>query len=116
VDPKQRGHDAEFEPGVAAAIAMHFGGDAALYQAFAATCAAQFALDAVAGQLACEVGDLSGLRRLSHNLKSALIVLGHDDVSELAARVEEQATVGDLRSACASWRSLHAAMLLLKTP
>ena len=99
------------EPGVAAAIALQFDGDAALYRAFAQSCATQFSLDALAGQAACETGDGPGLRRLAHNLKSALIMLGQDAVSDLASRVEEQAAAGDLDSACASWRLLRSALL-----
>ena len=106
----------DLEPDVAAAIALQFEGDAALYWAFAQNCATQFALDAVAGQLACEAGDVAGLRRLAHNLTSALIMLGHGAVSDLASRVEEQAAAGDLDSARASWRSLRSALLRLAEP
>jgi len=112
--PDAQGPD--FEPGVASAIALHFEGDSALYQAFAAACATQFALDALAGQAACEAGDLPALRRLAHNLKSALTMLGRDDVCELASLVEVQAAAGNLGSACASWRSLHSTLLRLRSP
>ncbi len=111
-----REQDAGAQPGVAAAIAMQFGGDAVLYQAFAATCAAQFGVDRAAGQVACETGNLSDLRRLAHNLKSALSLLGHDRASSLAARTEERAAAGDLHSASVSWRSLDSALLRLEAP
>src|SRR5258706_2470734 len=114
--PLQHEQGTDLEPGVAAAIALQFDGDAALYRAFAQSCATQFALDAMAGQVACEAGDMSGLRRLAHNLKSALIMLGHGGVSDLASLVEDQAASGDLDSARASWRSLHAALLRLPKP
>jgi len=106
----------ESEPRVAAAIATRFDGNATLYRAFAATCALQFALDAAAGQLACEAGDLTGLRKLAHNLKSALHMLGHDSMSDLAAHVEDQAAAGDLCPACNSWYPLQTALLRLKAP
>jgi len=104
------------DPGVASAIALQFDGDAAMYQAFAATCATQFTLDAMAGEAACATGDVSGLCRLTHNLKSALNLLGRGAVSDLASLVEKQAAAGDLDSACASWRSLHAALLAMTEP
>ena len=110
----QREQEVGAEPRIAAAIAMQFGGDALLYQAFAATCAVQFAVDRAAGRVACETGDLADLRRLAHNLKSALGLLGHDRASSLAARIEERAAAGDLHSACMSWKSLDAALLRLE--
>jgi hypothetical protein len=106
----------EFDLRVAAAIATRFDGDAALYRAFAASCMVQFALDAAAGQLACEASDLAGLGKLGHNLKSALYLLGHDGLSDLAAHVEVQAAAGDLPSACQSWHSLQPDLLRLKAP
>jgi HPt (histidine-containing phosphotransfer) domain-containing protein len=116
VTTPQREQEAAVEPDVASAIALQFDGDADLYHAFAATCAEQFALDAIAGEAACEAGDASALRRLTHNLKSALIMLGHGAASDLASLVEEQAAAGDLDSAIASWRSLRVALLRMKTP
>jgi len=98
------------EPGVAAVVAARFGGDAALYHAFAAACAEQFALDVVAGRAACAAGDLAVLRRLAHNLKSALSLLGRDAASSLAAQVEAQAATGDADSAGLSWRALDTAL------
>ena len=112
----QDGSCTEFEPLIAEVIAARFDGDAALYRAFAATCALQFALDAAAGQLACEAEDMAGLRRLAHDLKSALHMLGHDSLSDLAAQVEDQAAASDLRAACKSWYLLHCALLRLKAP
>ena len=112
----KREQDADVEPSVAAAIAMQFGGDAVLYRAFAATCAVQFGVDRAAGLAACETGDLPDLRRLAHNLKSALGLLGHDHASSLAAHIEERAAAGDLHAACMAWRSLDAALLRLEAP
>jgi hypothetical protein len=103
----------DLEPDVVAAIALQFEGDVALYRAFAQSCATQFALDAIAGQEACQAADMPALRRLAHNLRSALIMLGQGAVSDLACQVEEQAAAGDLDSARASWRSLRSALLRL---
>lgn len=96
-----------------AAIATHFDGDASLYDEFAASSATQFALDAMTGQTACKSGDLARLRSLAHNLKSVLVLLGHTDLSDLAARVEGGAAAGDLPSACELWAALHRALLRL---
>jgi len=68
----QHDQDADVDAGVAAAIATQFGGDAVLYHAYAATCTVQFVVDRAAGRAACVAGDLSALRLLAHNLKSAL--------------------------------------------
>jgi HPt (histidine-containing phosphotransfer) domain-containing protein len=94
------------------AIATHFGGDKALYAEFAASCADQFAVDAATAQSACASGDLERLRRLGHDLKSALAVLGYDHASVLAAALEEQARARDLAAARAAWRALEDALPL----
>ncbi|HEY9027581.1 MAG TPA: Hpt domain-containing protein [Burkholderiaceae bacterium] len=91
----------------AGAIAARFDGDAALYDAFAAACRLQFVADAAAGRAACAAGDLPALTRLAHNLASALTMLGHDDISRLAGRVEAQAGAGDA-AAFESWEALCA--------
>jgi len=103
----QRQQSSNVPPTVRAAIAENFDGDAQLYQAFAAACAAQFAQDVSIGQAGCDVGDLPALRRLAHNLKSALTMLGHDDLFAVAQSLESQAAAGDLLSAEASWRVLR---------
>ena len=98
----------------ATVIAQRFGGDAALYDAFAAACAEQFVHDLAAGQAACEAGDLPELTRLAHNLKSALTMLGHESVGVLAGRVEAQAGAGQTPAAFESWRALAAVLQRLK--
>ena len=103
-------------PSVHAAIANNFDGDTQLYQAFAAECAVQFAYDVSAGQARCDAGDLLALRRLAHDLKSALIMLGHDELFAVAQTLEGQAAAGDLASARASWRVLCADLSLLRSP
>ncbi len=103
-------------PGVRAAIANNFDGDALLYQAFAASCAAQFAHDAAAGQAGSDAGDLAALRRLAHNLKSALTMLGHDELFAVAQKLESEAAAGDLRSAQVSWRMLRTELSRLQSP
>lgn len=75
----------------AAAIEQHFGGHAALYHAFRASCLAQFPLDLEAGRRACEQGDAQRLRHLAHSLKSVLLTLGHPAAAELARQLERDA-------------------------
>jgi CheY-like chemotaxis protein len=100
-------------PNIDAAIADNFDGDAALYWAFAAACAAQFEHDAVTGQRAIERGDLSQLGRLTHDLKSALTLLGHGDLGCLASEVEAQAQRGERALASEAWHRLRAALTTL---
>jgi HPt (histidine-containing phosphotransfer) domain-containing protein len=112
----QRQQSSNVPPSVRAAIANNFDGDAQLYQAFAASCAVQFAHDLSAGQADCDAGDLPALRRLAHNLKSALTMLGHDELFAVAQTLERQAAAGDLPSARASWRVLRAQLSLWQPP
>lgn len=90
----------------AAAIEQHFGGHAALYHAFRASCLAQFPLDLEAGQLACEQGDTQRLRHLAHSLKSVLLTLGHPAAAELARQLERDAEPG--AGTPAAWPELRA--------
>ena len=107
---------ADPSPGVRAAIANNFDGDAQLYRAFAASCAAQFAHDISAGRAGCDAGDLAALRRLAHNLKSALTMLGHDELFAVAQKLESEAAAGDLPSAKVSWHELRAELSRLQFP
>jgi HPt (histidine-containing phosphotransfer) domain-containing protein len=92
------------------AIAIHFDGDKALYAAFAAACAEQFVVDVATARAACASGDLARLRRLGHDLKSALVVLGHAEASALAAALEQRAQALDLAAARDAWRALERAL------
>lgn len=107
---------ADLSPGVRAAIAANFDGDTQLYQAFAASCAAQFVHDIPAGQASCDAGDLPALRRLAHNLKSALTMLGHDELFAVARKLEGEAAAGDLPSAKVSWHELRTELARLRSP
>ena len=98
---------------VAAAIATHFDGDAAIYDAFSASCSAQFAADIAAGQAACTSADLPTLRRLAHDLEPVLAMLGHLRLSRLASQVEQRAAAAELRAACSRWRVLRRALARL---
>ena len=91
----------------ALAAAAHFGGDVALFRAFRDGCLAQFPLDRAAGDAACATGDGAALRRVAHNLKSVLRLLGLEPASRLAARLEQAAADADAVTAHALWASLR---------
>lgn len=91
----------------AQAAAAHFGGDMALFRAFRDGCLAQFPLDRAAGDAACATGDGAALRRVAHNLKSVLRLLGLEPASRLAARLEQAAADADAVTAHALWASLR---------
>ncbi len=91
----------------AQAAAVHFGGDLTLFRAFRDGCLLQFPLDRAAGEAACESGDAPALRRVAHNLKSVLRLLGHEPGSRLAARLEQAAADADMVTARALWASLR---------
>jgi HPt (histidine-containing phosphotransfer) domain-containing protein len=101
---------------VAAAIEVSFGSDEALYRMFEADCRAQFGRDVDAGTSALAAGDLAALGSLAHNLRSALVLLGHLDLSQLASQVEQHTQAGGERQRLASsWRALSVALRELST-
>jgi HPt (histidine-containing phosphotransfer) domain-containing protein len=93
-----------------AAIARHFGGDAALFEAFRAACRAQFQDDLQAGDRALAAADLPALRRLGHSLKSVLRTLGREADAERAAALDAAAAAGRADLAAAAWPPLRAAL------
>lgn len=66
--------------------------------------------DVAAGDRACEAADLDSLRRLAHNLRSALEMLGDTRLAAHADRVEIHAAAGEIEHARASWRPLRNAL------
>lgn len=88
-----------------------FGGDVALYQTFLAQCRPQFGRDVATGDLAAALRDLQGLRRLAHNVKSALLTLGFDADSLMAARLEAAAAEQRAEVAWGLWPALRARLL-----
>jgi len=91
-------------------VDSHFGGNAALYEAFRASCQQQFVHDVRAGDLACEQGESQALRRLAHSLKSVLESLGHDEAADLARALETRAHQGDWALARPLWQALRGAL------
>lgn len=90
-----------------AAITRHFAGDRSLFLAYRASCVAQFAADARAGDEALVRGDAAALRRLAHSLKSVLATLGHAEAAAVARRLEDTAAAGDEPASRPLWQTLR---------
>lgn len=103
--------------GDAAAIAAHFGGDESLYRAFRASCLQQFPADLLDGDAAVAAADAARLRRVAHSLKSVLLLLGEDEASATARRLEHAAEAGDWAACHGPWQAVSAALRrLIGTP
>lgn len=93
---------------VADAVATYFAGDGALHARFVAQSRPRFASDIASGDAACRLGDAAALRRLAHNLKSVLAMIGWPDLSATAAaleaRLKSAMPAGELGTA---WRPLR---------
>jgi HPt (histidine-containing phosphotransfer) domain-containing protein len=109
------GESPSSEDRVASAIANGFGGDAELYHTFVADCRAQFDRDLRAGESAFAARDVSAIGQLAHNLRSALTLLGHAPLGELAGEVERHAKAGDWHSLVDPWECLVDALQALLT-
>jgi DNA-binding response OmpR family regulator len=79
------------DDGAARAIAAHFGGQATLFEAFRSAALAQFPADAAAGSAALAAHDVAALRRVAHNLGTALRLIGQDGLSRQARALEDEA-------------------------
>lgn len=99
----------------ARAIDESFGGDAALFHAYRARCLQQFPQDLRDGDAALAASDAPALRRVAHNLKSVLLLLGEPDASALARRLETEATGGET-IVPALWRALRGRVASMLAP
>jgi CheY-like chemotaxis protein len=100
-------------PPVQDVIERLFGGDAALYRAFHTRSLAQFRQDLASADGALQAGDMAGMRRVAHNLKSVLTLLGHARLATLAAQLEAQAqhpAPGDTAHVAALWSELRSGL------
>ena len=94
------------------AIQTHFAGNAALFDRFRAASLLQFPADLADGEAALARGDIAALHRLAHSLKTVLQLLGDDDASARARRLETAAVDGSTPQTLATaWRSLRQAVL-----
>lgn len=102
--------DVSHPTGEASAVATHFGGDAALYRAFRAGCLAQFPDDLREGDAAVASANAQQLRRVAHSLKSVLLLLGDDEASATARRLEHAAEAGDWAACRGPWQALSSTL------
>ena len=72
-----------------AIIESHFGGNQALFLAYRQGSLQQFPRDIEQGDRAMQTGDMAGLRRVAHNLKSVLRTLARDDLAQTAMALED---------------------------
>lgn len=96
------------------AVAAFFGGDAALFDAFEASCRQQLPLDIAAADRALRAHDAQALLHLVHNFKGVLRGLGYAAAAAQAAQLERQLQAGDASSQAAmapGWAALRAALL-----
>lgn len=94
-----------------ALIDLYFDGDRSLYEEYKALCRDQFKLDATEGDRALACGDIDGLRRLAHSLKTVLRSLGRPDLSDLAFAIEQLAADGDMGALQTPWHALREGLL-----
>lgn len=99
------------------AIDDHFGGQAALFDEFLGSCLAQLPADIEAGDQACATHDAGALRRVAHNLKSVLQLIGSADGHAMARRLEQAAAEGQAFAAMTSdWGHIRAHVQSLCSP
>lgn len=94
-------------------VAEFFGGNRALYEAYRQACLARFPQDVMEGDLAVAAQDAQALRRVAHNLKSVLTMLGEAQAAQCARSNEEWAAAGDLEPMQLGWQQLRQHVLLL---
>lgn len=101
--------------GPSAAVADHvdpvtafFGGHRGLYEAYRAACLAQFPQDLGDGDRAAGAGDAQALRRVAHNLKSVMLMLGSAQAAHQARVTEEAAAQGAQEPMRQGWLRLRA--------
>ncbi len=92
-------------------VALHFGGDRALFEAYRASCLQQFGVDCAQGDAAAAAADLPALRRLAHSLKTVLLTLGEPEASRHAAALEALAAEGAAAQALAAWAPLRISLV-----
>jgi hypothetical protein len=95
-----------------ALMERHFEGDERLFEAFRAASAAQLERDGRNGDAAAMAGDATVLRRLGHDLKTVLQLLGDDSAAAQAEALEQAAThaPADAVALRAAWQPLRRAL------
>lgn len=88
-------------------VAEFFCGNQDMYEAYRSACLAQFPKDLNEGDQAVRASDAPALRRVAHNLKSALSMLGWEHAAQLARSTENHAAQGMIEPMRASWQRLR---------
>lgn len=94
-------------------IDQYFAGNAELFRAYRQSCLVQFSQDVQEGDAACEIKNLATLRRVSHNLKSVLRMLGYPAWSAMAEALEQHCEAGLGAEASAGWPALRGHVVQL---
>lgn len=97
-------------------VAEFFAGNRPLYDAYLAACLAQFPQDIGEGDCAALAGDVQVLRRVAHNLKSVLTMLGDRAAAQQARCVEDAAAAGATESMRQGWQQLRGLVQALLSP
>ncbi|WP_404302940.1 response regulator [Alicycliphilus denitrificans] len=89
------------------ALGEFFAGQQALYDAWRATSLPQLPRDLAEGDAAARAGDAPALRRVAHNLKTALTMFGQGHAAQLARATEEHAAQGAQEAMQLHWQRLR---------
>jgi hypothetical protein len=97
---------------LSAVVDRHFDGDIRLFEAFRAASALQFEQDLVHGDAAVLTGDSGALRRIGHDLKTVLHLLGDESGSAQADRLEHaaEAVPPDAAALRQAWQALRPSL------
>ena len=88
-------------------VMAFFGGDHGLYQAYLASCLAQFGNDLAQGDAAARAHDAPALQRVAHSLKSVLTMLGQPHTAQEAREIEAHAAAGATEAMRNGWQRLR---------
>lgn len=88
-------------------VTAFFGGDHGLYQAYLASCLAQFGNDLAQGDAAARAHDAPALQRVAHSLKSVLTMLGQPHTAQEAREIEAHAAAGATEAMRNGWQRLR---------
>lgn len=94
-------------------LQAYFDGDRALADTYSQSCIQQFPADIRTGDMATAHVDLPTLRRLGHDLKSVLQILGHDALAAQARTLEAAAAAPDTQAALQGWKTLRMGLASL---
>lgn len=88
-------------------VVEYFGGNRAFFEAYRQSCLQRFPEDVREGDAALLAGDAQALRRVAHNLKSVLTMLGAAQAAQCALSTEDAAAAGDSATLQQGWQQLR---------